>query len=145
LLKKSYPCTLESRVNLIGTAGHSKPRWRNRMKHCWPLACHNEPRNGSLRHTTQASARKLIFINNLEQLLRQFNSFQTIQIVSLLFSYIFKFILEAFKVIQWNPDLVDFKGPEKFISYCRCLLLIISYNKKIKIKYFIGTFLFFYH
>jgi hypothetical protein len=24
--------------------------------------------------------------------------------------------------IQWTPDLVDFKGPEKFVSYCRSLL-----------------------
>ena len=24
--------------------------------------------------------------------------------------------------IQWNPDLVDFMGPKKFVSYCRSLL-----------------------
>ena len=49
--------------------------------------------------------------------------------------------LNQILLIQWTPDLVDFKGPEKFVSYCRCLLLTISYNKKIKRKYFQGTFL----
>ena len=48
-------------------------------------------------------------------------------------------------LVQWTPDLVDFKGPEKFVSYCRSLLLTISYNKKIKRKYFQGTFLFVYY
>ena len=48
-------------------------------------------------------------------------------------------------LIQWTLDLVDFKGPKKFVFYSRSLLLTISYNKKIKGKYFQGTFLFVYY
>ena len=66
--------------------------------------------------------------------------------ISVFFFFLFLFYTQyRINVVQWTPDLVDFKGPEKFVSYCRSLLLTISYNKKIKRKYFQGTFLFVYY